>query len=126
MLPSASTIEPAPSVKPATPCGVVERAASFNRPGPFFFFADLGSASRSAVVGRLMKRGTPLESSAVAQTKASQDHSWKLQSSEPTGVFWVGNCASGFRKLARFSFQPKEGQEVSVCCCATAACCCAG
>jgi len=70
---------------------VLERAASFSMPVRGLFALPV---NRSFGVCSPMKRGTPFASSAVAQTKASHDHWWKLQSTAFNGVSLVGKAAS--------------------------------
>jgi hypothetical protein len=58
-----------------------------------------------------MNRGTPATLSVVAQTNASHDHSWKLQSGVGSGcVSLTGIGAVGRWYFTKPSAQPKPGQ----------------
>src|SRR3954468_5585606 len=115
MLPSASTMAPAPGVNPAAFWKTCERAESLRTPG-FFGVAVGGEGNSWSGVCSVRKRGTrpePVWMSVVAQANASHAHWWKTQSGVlAAAVSVVGNAAAGlFTYPANSSIHPMNGQD---------------
>src|SRR5580704_8003151 len=103
----------------------MERAASCKVRGCSVPASSCCGLSRSSSVGNVMKRGTFSLFIAVAHTKASYDHIWKLQSGMGlVGLFGSGLVSlTGNGELGCWKFftrplaQPKLGQ--NACCVAS-------